>query len=238
MNKAPAVVLVLGALVVGWAVFFRGGGESSSEHGKMVPLSQPIVFEGEVKANPTSDKAIEPPPNSATMNLKEVIPPKAEMPFEYKKELEAFNDMKKRLFLSESDLAEKRRLLNDVGLLRALGLRLTEPSIAPAVVQSQDDAVDLLVEALKSGDKETASEVMKSVVEDSQVENPSLDPRVREQMAGVKGEIMLRWAALMPGDSASIERSLPGPVSKKIWANVKKRHDSNEAESAEEAAKR
>ncbi len=235
MNLRPAAVYVLVAIVVGLGVSkFSCSDSSDSKTGQLVDLP-PIVMEGEVRAasdlsgsNPTSDNpAASGSQSLAIATLKEVPPKKPEMPFEFKKELDLWGDLKKRLFLSEADLAEKNRLLTNTALLRALGLRLTEPSVAQSVVESQDAAVDLLVEALKSGDRETASDVLKSVVEDPQIENSAMAPQVREHMAGVKGEIMLRWAALVPEDAANIERSLPGPISKKIWDNVKKRHESN-----------
>ncbi len=238
MKMRPAAVLLFSGALVGWAfshVTCSGDANRPQELGE-------FVIEGEITVpgsqdNPTSATPPPVPPGAQVALMKEVTPEAAggapqrpELPFEFKKEIDLFSDMQKRLFLSEADQAEKSRLLNDTALLRALGLRLTEPSTAAAVVASQDVAVDLLVEALKSGDRETASEVLKSVVEDPQVESPTLERGVREHMAGLKGEVMLRWAALAPDEAAHIERSLPGPVSRKIWDNVKKRHESNRAE--------
>ncbi len=110
--------------------------------------------------------------------------------------------------------------------------------MAPSVTASQDAAVDLLVEALKSGDKAMAAEVARAVIEDPAVENAGTDRSVRENLAGIKAEVLYHWAAIMPDDASNIERSLPGPVSRKIWDNVNRRHASNLAESAEEIAAR
>ena len=158
--------------------------------------------------------------------------------FHYQTELDSFQKIRTKVFLSDAEQQERRRLLNDISLLRALGLRLTEASLAPAVTASQDAAVDLLIEALKSGDKAMASEVAKTVIEDPGVENASTDRSVRENLAGIKAEVLYHWAALIPEDTSVIERSLPGPVSQKIWANVTHRHASNTAESATEISAR
>lgn len=174
---------------------------------------------------------------SAKIEVKPIITPVPEKPFQYQAELDSFLKFKGKVFLTEQEKAERNRLLHDASLLRALGLRLTEASLAPSVTASQDAAVDLLIEALKSGDNEMASQVAKSVVEDSQVENTSLERGVRENLAGIKAEVLYHWAAMSP-DSAGIERYLPGPVSQKIWANVNRRHASNTAESNAEIAKR
>ncbi len=238
MKWRPAAVVLFGVGLAGWAVSHA----TCSKNGNRPQELGEFVIEGEVTVpganeNPTAATPPPVPPGAQVALMKDVTPTtkgklaqRPELPFEYKKEIDLFSDMQKRLFLTEADQAEKRRLLNDTALLRALGLRLTEPSLSEAVVQSQDVAVDLLVEALKSGDRETASEVLKSVVEDPQVELPTMERGLREHMAGLKGEILLRWAALAPDQAANIERSLPGPVSRKIWENVRQRHESNRRE--------
>lgn len=162
----------------------------------------------------------------------------AAKPFRYQTDLDSFIKIRSKVFLSDEEQKEQRRLINDVSLLRALGLRLTEASLAPSVTASQDAAVDLLIEALKNGDKAMASEVAKAVIEDPAVESATTDRSVRENLAGIKAEVLYHWAALMPDETTNIERSLPGPVSQKIWANVTHRHASNAAESAEEIARR
>ena len=154
-----------------------------------------------------------------------------EKPFSYQKELDAFLALKEKVLPSADEQSEMRRLLTDASLLRAVGLRLTEASLAPTVKASQDAAVSLLVDALKAGEP-MASEIARQVVEDPQVENASFDRAVRENLAGIKAEVLYHWAALAPDEAANIERSLPGPVSQKIWANVAHRHASNRGESA------
>jgi len=161
-----------------------------------------------------------------------------ERPFQYQSDLDAFARIKAKVFLNEAEEAEQRRLLNDSSLLKALGLRLTEASLAPSVTASQDAAVDLLVEAMKNGDKALAAEIARAVIEDPQVENTSIERSVRENLAGVKAEVLYHWAALMPEEAGAIERYLPGPVSQKIWANVARRHSSNRAESQQEFSQR
>jgi hypothetical protein len=170
-------------------------------------------------------------PLVAVSAVKPAALPPPEKTFRYQSELDVFTKIKSKVFLTDQEKAERDRLTHDASLLRALGLHLTDSGVGKT---SQDAAVDLLIEALKSGDKAMASEVAKAVIEDAQVENATLEQGVRENLAGIKAEVLYHWAAYMPEDAAGIERYLPGPVSQKIWSNVTRRHESNRAESREE----
>ncbi len=212
------------ALIIGWGVF------------RSPP---PPDIHHEDDARPTADAAkLEPVPIlERTMASKEA--PKAERPhrFEYQSELDKFQSLKKKVFLSEDEKGERLRIIRDSRLLRALGLRLTETTINPEVSASQDAAIDLLLEALKEGDSQVASDVLRSVIEDPKVEDGGLPQAVREHLAGIKAEVLYHWAALMPNEASRVQNSLPGPVSRKIWDRVANRHASNVAESLAEAAK-
>lgn len=155
-----------------------------------------------------------------------------EKPFAFQKDLEDFSQLRAKVLRVEDEEREFKRFLSDPSLLRAAALRLTEASLAPGVLSSQDAAVDLLIEALKSGDKDLASDMAKAIVEDPQIESPTLDPEVRTNLAGIKAEVLYHWTALVPEAAKGLENSLPGPVSRKIWANVNRRQLSNQAEEA------
>lgn len=152
--------------------------------------------------------------------------------FEFQKELSSFANLQAKVLPSEDEKVEKEYLLRSERLLRGIGARLTKLPLMP--IGEQDVAIDLLVEALKSGDKFAATQVMGAIVSDAQVENVSLDREVREQLAGIKAEVLYHWAALSPEDSRQIQGMLPGPASKKIWDNVTEAHRTNLAQSAEE----
>jgi hypothetical protein len=88
--------------------------------------------------------------------------------------------------------------------------------------------------ALKEGDKTAASAALQAVVQDKQIEDTGLERSAREQLAGLKAEILYQWSATQPDMTASIVAWLPGPVSQKIWQNVLRMQQSNQAESQTE----
>ena len=164
----------------------------------------------------------------------EKIPPAPAQPFSYQKELEAYGNLHRKVFLTDDERREKKDLLDQPRFLKALALRLVEPSLDADVKASQDLAVDLLLDAWKSGDREEASAALKYVVEDGQVENQALDQSVRQNLAGLKAEILYHWTALDPSQVASLAKELPGPVSQGIWSNVQRRQADNLAASQQE----
>lgn len=219
---------------MGWAISREDSAPAASTRPEVVDAFSPIARSPQTLAASEAKKTMVNVEKAESTPL--AVAP--EVPFKYQAELESFSRLRAKVFLNENDEAERRRLLNDSSLLRALGLRLTEASLAESVMASQDAAVDFLIEAMKSGDKVLASEIARAVIEDPQVENASLERSVRENLAGLKAEVLYHWAAQMPDDAAGVERYLPGPVSQKIWSNVSRRHHSNTAESAEEIAQR
>lgn len=157
--------------------------------------------------------------------------PKAWAEFKHQVDLEKYLGLRKKVLLAEGQNDDKKDLLNDRALLQSLQpLLVTE---APAdKVELQNAALDLLFEALKTDMRAEAIEVFKSVVADSFIESQNGSFAARENLAGIKAEVLLNWSSADPGASAEIEASLPGPVSQKIWDNVKKHQKNNLAESA------
>ena len=98
-------------------------------------------------------------------------------------------------------------------------------------LSEQDVAVDILLDALKDGDSRAAEEALREVVKDEQVEDGTLSGGVREQLAGVKAEVLYQWSAMVPSGASELARLLPGPVSQKIWQNVLNMQSQNLAES-------
>jgi len=157
--------------------------------------------------------------------------PTMSRPFEFQKELNSYLDLQAKVFLSAEEEREKQELLHHGGLMRALGRRLREATRSQQAMVEQDAAIDLLVEALKAGDSGVASEVLRDVVQDRQVEDSALDRASREQLAGLKAEVLYQWSAINPQMSSNLQAWLPGPVSQKIWSNVLRMQQSNQAES-------
>jgi len=156
--------------------------------------------------------------------------------FPYEKELKDYIELKAKVFMSDEDKRRRAELLANVDFLRGAGELLKRPAeLESEEYDKQARAMDLLLEALSSPSKDVAAEVLRSVVEDPQIENEKLDLKTRQALAGVKGEVMYHWSAMDPeGAGRNIPSWLPGPVSRKIWQNVTEMQEENLRESAEE----
>lgn len=149
--------------------------------------------------------------------------------FAYQAELMNYADLKTIILPDENQKALRKRLLQNADFLRSVGDRLRQrPMLA---LMEQAAGIDLLVEALRVGEKSIAKDALMAIVADAQVEDQNLPRPEREQMAGVKAEVLFHWLALQPGSMTEAESALPGPVSRKILENVKHQHQSNLAES-------
>src|SRR5262249_51568401 len=136
------------------------------------------------------------------------------------KELLYYQSLKKKTYLTPKEQADKTKLLNDAEILKAQRGRLMRSPTTPHQALEQNAAIDMLFEALRFGDSETATLVLRDVVTDGQIEDEDLSPSTRENLAGVKAEVLYQWAALKPSEAEDLENLLPGPVSEKIWKNV------------------
>lgn len=138
--------------------------------------------------------------------------------------------LRSKLFLSDENKSQKARLLQDAELMRALELLLKSSANDMKSQELQNDAIDLLLEARASGSRDAES-VLRSVLEDRQIENDAMELGQRKALAGIKAEILYQWSALEPARAEEMRRWLPGPISEKIWSNVVDAQDQNELES-------
>ena len=171
---------------------------------------------------------------SVTQGPKADIPPpppenKPPVIFEAQAELSAYAQLKTTVVPNESEKKERARIIHDQRTISSIGKRLLQ--IPPLSLGEQVAAIDLLVEAFKSGDKAAAEGAMRAIVADKQVEDTQLPTEVREQLAGIKAEVLYNWGALAPHQQSEIARQLPGPASEKIWRNVQDTFASHLAES-------
>jgi hypothetical protein len=148
-------------------------------------------------------------------------------------ELAEYTLLHRKVFLSDGEEAQKATLLKNPSVLRAMGDRLLRAPGDTKGLAEQNMAVEMLLEALRSGDTGVATEVLKGVVSDKQVEDTHLDMATRESLAGVKAEVLYQWSAQIPTQAGELAGLLPGPVSQKIWQNVINMQASNVAESAD-----
>lgn len=157
--------------------------------------------------------------------------------YERQPELNRYAHLRRKVFLSDEEKSERRRLLEDREFLMSLrSLLLSE---APKDDTSmQNAALDYVFEALRSGDKQAARELLQAVVQSPAIEDTALDLQTRKSLGGVKAEVLFQWSSLDADAPAMIEGALPGPVSKKIWARVQEQQENNLAESATLQAQR
>jgi hypothetical protein len=154
----------------------------------------------------------------------------------YGRDLADYAKLKSKVFLNDDDKREKSRLLQDAALMRSLEPLLKKPIVQIGPEQEeQNAAIDFLLEAAMNSSP-AAVDVLRSVIEDRQVENARIDMKSREALAGVKAEILYHWSSADPARSQQFTGWLPGPVSQKIWENVRDRQERNRAESASELA--
>lgn len=152
--------------------------------------------------------------------------------FKYGKELEKYAVIEKKALLLEHDKVAKRKLLSDSGFIHSLQPLLVTAAMHDEAAHLQNAAVDFLFEALKSDLRSDAIQVLQAVVADPSIEDENRDVLTRKALAGVKAEVLFHWSSIEPSSAPEISAALPGPVSQKIWANVKKQQENNLAESA------
>ncbi|NJL26185.1 MAG: hypothetical protein HC902_14200 [Calothrix sp. SM1_5_4] len=235
MMKSRVWPVAVSLVLVWWAVslsrsFTKASAPPAPEESGQVVKVGAAPAPAPSPARKAAPKTAVPAPVSSVPSSPKDTP----MPFVYREQISAYAELRAKVFLSPAEQARKRQLLRDSPFLRAMGKRLVEPSRSEGVQEDQDAGVDLLLEALREGDSGVAAEVLRDVVQDPQIENAALDMKIREQLAGIKAEVLYQWSAQRPAVTDDLVRWLPGPVSQKIWANVVRMQQSNLAESEAE----
>lgn len=223
--SAGGAILLLG-IATGGALFFRAPASTSSPKLPASPVS--TENRGTIMALESNDVKA----NTATSAkpMKEIQ--MASKAFENKAELASFKILKQKVFLTEKEKEQRQQFIQDRMLLESLKNLFKYPAQYEDLESQQNVAVDLLLEAIKSGDAETARRVFKEIIADATIENNRLSQDQRQNLAGVKAEVLYRWSSLEPDRAREMQLSLPGAVSQKIWKNVVTQQNLNRAESA------
>ncbi len=224
MNKRSVITIV--CLVLGyWAISMTKS--LATKDGNLKLSSEEVEARQTVARSPAEAK----PSGMVAVTKADIPPPPETKPpvlFESQAELNVYAGLKTKVLPSDAEKSEKQRLLNNKHVIADIAARLITIPLIP--LGQQDVAIDFLVDALKGGDKAATEEAMRAIVRDMQVEDTKLAVEVREQLAGIKAEILYNWAALAPDEQGDIARQLPGPASERIWRNVQDAHASNLAE--------
>ena len=155
--------------------------------------------------------------------------------YEYTEEVEMYARLTAKAFLTPAEEQTLHGLVRDENLLKSLTKVLLEPAWTHERIRQQDAAIEILIAGLRGSSSAAAASALRSVVEDRQIENPYLAAKDREQLAGLKAEVLFLWSSSSPEMASNIRSWLPGPVSIKIWSNVIRMQKANVTESQEES---
>lgn len=158
--------------------------------------------------------------------------------FEGQRELEDYKLLKKKIFLTDQEKSQMQQLLRNEAFTLQIQKLFNVPNEYENEYENlenqQNTAIDFLLAALEGQNSAVAGEVLKSIIQDPGTEDQTLSLPLRENLAGVKAEVLYRWSALDPVKATEMQQWLPGPVSLKIWKNILAQQEMNRAESAEE----
>ncbi|OFZ29161.1 MAG: hypothetical protein A2622_14055 [Bdellovibrionales bacterium RIFCSPHIGHO2_01_FULL_40_29] len=216
MNRYLRISFGISMVAVGWG-FFHPTAISPSDH---------FSNSRNVAAASTEIHAVQKitsPQKPTPLAVKSV---QAEERLETELKFQRFYEIQKKTFRTEEDerviaeiLKESQWIENAVAIFLS-PQRMTAPQV--------HGGIDLLLEALKSDQKNLAEQVILSIIGDPQIEDESLNFEYRERMAGIKAELMYHASSI---ETETFKKFLPGPVSEKILNNVVEAQTQNIMES-------
>lgn len=143
--------------------------------------------------------------------------------------LQQFKTIQAKIFKSDEEQKNLKQMMTDSTYIRQLGdyLRDIQSVNKEEFKANQNTVIDFLVEALNSGEVHAAEQAILDVIKDTQVEDEKLSMNTRELLGGVKADLLYQSSAIRPEFAEQFARILPGPVSQKIWENVKRQQEEN-----------
>lgn len=228
MNRNVLVVSgTVFAIGLGWALFKKS--PSSFQKPSASMTSRPLRN----VANAPILKKNDGKPASGLRNVASAESLKKPVPTNLAKSLQSYQGLHAKTFLTADEEQEKNEMLRNPAFLEDLRGVLSDTSMMedPEYEKLENAAMDLIVEALQYGDRQASLQVIQDIIQDPQVENPDLPQKVRETLAGIKGELLYHAVAFAPGEFSNVESLLPGVVSQRIWRNVQAKHQQNLNES-------
>lgn len=145
------------------------------------------------------------------------------------KQLNQIHVIQKKVFKSEAELEIIKSFISSRSRLQSLVTLFTNRQLLIETSSAdQSAAVDVLIEASKSESAQYAEELILEIIRDSRIENENEIPAVRESLAGIKAELMYHAVRI---DNRTVQNSISGPVTQKIWNNVQQAQADNVSES-------
>lgn len=148
--------------------------------------------------------------------------------------LDQFSSIREIIFPSSDQKRTHQELLQNQALVLSASHYLHENAAFEPNGVLRNEAIDFLLQAARDGNS-TATAEIKDLILNPAVENANLPQTQRTLIAGIQGELLYAWTAEAPELLTEIASQLPGPVSQKIWQNVKNIQDNNHLESLAEA---
>lgn len=226
-----AVIVVGGASVIGWSLLRNKSEIHSVQTNVNESQRTPAAVQFKNPVEVTAQKAQE-TQAAAKAEVKPIE--KGQLP--QPEVMEKFKVIHAKVFKNDEDQKNLKIMLMDSKYILQLGEYLRDlQSVGKDEFKSNQNAVvDLLIEALKSGDSRSAEQAILDVVKDAQVEDTKLALNTRELLGGVKAELLYQSTSIKPELAEQFSRVLPGPASEKIWLNVQQQQADNLAVSESE----
>lgn len=195
----------------------------------------PEQYQESVAVNPGANKESVAGSGKA---MKHSAPAISVAPFseQLKRQIIRFKNLQMKSVMTEAEQNEYSDMLQNADVLHQIGevLRSRKAFEDPQFAKLENVAVDYVIEALKKGNEDAASDAAWDQIRDAQVEDPSIPLGERKILAGIKGEILYHATAIRPDIFQEVEMDLPGPASEKIWQNVQAQHQDNLKDSQSE----
>lgn len=198
--------------------------------GSIAPLTK-----AQSRARSLATLAILPAERTAASDDTKETSDKKPTPEALESELAYLKTLTDQIFPPEDNKRTQRELYQKSELVMSASLYLRELTKFEENSVLKNEAIDFLLAAAKEGNK-LADEEIKDIVLDARVEDESISRFERENLAGIQAELLYGWSAESQGRLSEIEPQLPGPISRKIWMNVKNTQDNNHSESLAEAS--
>lgn len=168
-----------------------------------------------VAANPTVAAEIK--TNAESIRPREVV--------ELSKHLVQIKLIQKKVFKNDAELNVVESFINSRPRLQSLAALLTNRDVLLDMNSADhSNAVDVLIAASQSGNTQYAEELILEIIRDGKIENENENQTVRQNLAGIKAELMYHAVRI---DNRTVQNSISGPVTQKIWDNVQQAQADN-----------
>jgi len=230
--KIINVVFIVFLLSLTYLLFFKGGKSSdvtlSKKQTENVSLN--LKSEEEVQSIKQSDESLvdeEVSTSKVISNSDTKITAFNSLQIQ---KINEFKDLHSKVLLTKQEKENLKKLISDRQFIIELGDIYQQSIASDYFVQPHLHAAvnDYLLQALKNGDHETSLAVIKSIILDKQIEDKNRSISEKQVLAENKAELLFHATALYPEEFNFSSSDLPGPVTQKIYENVKLIHKENE----------